>query len=326
MNIYLLLAGWGLLQMEYLTNILVFLLKFGNFYLYRLRYDADSHGNIIGLLDKETISSSIAIFKSRKIPSGFFVNRKAIGYIDASESYGGMSDIKISILTTQNYFDYLTTRKEIVVRGENEINEINTILKSKISSIRIFNRYGIYSNICYSRLLLNLKNINPLPSQETIVNDIITEYKRKEQLVIFIDGIPCSGKSSIGYLVSKQLGASFCHTFNPTDPGDNFQNLITHIRDSSDTPETTIVIVLEEIDILLYNIHNQRLRQNEDVPTSVKDKSSWSSFLDDMFLYQNIILIMTSNKSKNEIDLMDTAYLRNGRVDLYYTMSTPIIK
>jgi len=298
----------------------MFFVKVVNVYMYRIRYDNDSHGDIITILNKETFSSCITIFRSKKISSGFFVNLKSVGYINAVDCYN-LSDIKITIITTPSYFDYLTKRQEINIQREDVTNEIET---SETNSIYIYNRYGTYSNFGYSRLLLNLKKLEPLLCQESIVDEIIRQYKRKEQLVIFIDGIPCSGKSSIGYLVAKQIGGSFCHTFNPTVPGDNFHNLITQIRDNDNTFQAPIVVVLEEIDIILYNIHNNKLVENSKVSTSVKDKSSWCSFLDDMFIYQNIVLIMTSNKTKGDIDAMDTAYLRRGRVNLYFTMNTPI--
>jgi len=288
--------------------------------MYKIKYDSDNHGDMITLLNKETLSSCVTIFRTRKVSAGFFVNSKSVGYINAAECYG-LNDLKITILTTPNYFDYLTKRQEVTIRGENEIKEI---VKSESNSIYIYNRYGEYSNFGYSRLLVNLKNLEPLLCQEPIVDEIVAQYKRKEQLVVFIDGIPCSGKSSIGYLLAKEIGASFCHTFNPTVPGDNFPNLITQIRENGNTNQSPIVVVLEEVDIMLYNIHNNRLIENPKVSTSVKDKSSWSSFLDDMFIYQNIILIMTSNKTKSEIDAMDSAYLRRGRVNLYFTMNTPI--
>jgi len=233
-----------------------------------------------------------------------------------------MNDLRITIITTPKYFDYLTKRKEVTIGGENETKKI---VNPESTNIYIYNRFGEYSNFGYSRLLLNLKNLEPLLCQEPIVDEIITNYKRKEQLVVFIDGIPCSGKSSIGYLVAKQIGASFCHTFNPTVPGDNFHNLISQIRDNGNTDQSPIVVVLEEVDILLHNIHNNKVVENPKISTSVKDKSSWCSFLDDMFIYQNIVLIMTSNKSKNDIDTLDPAYLRKGRVNLYFTMNTPII-
>lgn len=322
MNIYLLLAGWGLFQSEYLIGILVFLLKFNDIYLYKLRFDTESHGDMLTLLNNETVTSSIVVLKSRKLPAGFFINWKSIGYINPGDCYS-IEGFTISIITTQNYFDHLIRKKDISVLGE---NQVKNIVAPETSNVSLFNRCGAYSNFYYSRLSLNLKNLIALPSQEPIVNDIISDYKCRDQLVVFIDGVPCSGKSSIGYLVAKNIGGAFCHTFNPTDPGDKFDNLVRCIRDLTATSESPIVVVLEEVDVLLNKIHNQTIRENHKIPTAVKDKSSWSSFLDDMFFYQNIILIMTSNKTKSEIDKMDPAYLRRGRVHSYFTMNSQIIR
>ena len=44
--------------------------------------------------------------------------------------------------------------------------------------------------------------------------------------------------------------------------------------------------------------------------------------MDDMIFYK-IIIIFTSNTSKNDIDKMDTAYLRKGRIDECFNMDTP---
>jgi hypothetical protein len=41
------------------------------------------------------------------------------------------------------------------------------------------------------------------------------------------------------------LNTSYCHTFNPTEPGDYLSNLMV---DASDDP---IVIVVEEVDVLI---------------------------------------------------------------------------
>ena len=84
--------------------------------------------------------------------------------------------------------------------------------------------------------------------------------------------------------------------------------------------EAPLIIVLEEVDILINNIHESTVRQNKDVPTSVHDKTTWSSFLDDMIFYKRLIVIMTSNTSKESIDALDTSYLREGRIHANYTM------
>ena len=173
---------------------------------------------------------------------------------------------------------------------------------------------------------MNLKNLEPLPSQQIIVDGMLNLFRKKGKVTAFIEGVPGSGKSFIGYLLAKEIGGSFCHSFNPTDPGNTFSQLINRIRDydSIDNDNIPIIIVLEEIDVLIDKIHNQKLVLNNTISTSVQDKSSWSTFLDDMFLYQNIILILTTNKTKQDIDKIDPAYLRKGRVDQFYKMDESI--
>jgi hypothetical protein len=88
----------------------------------------------------------------------------------------------------------------------------------------------------------------------------------------------------------------------------------------ADMDDNPLVVVLEEVDILLNNIHSQRVFHNKEIPTSVYNKTTWTSFLDDMFIYRKVILIMTSNTSKTEIDKLDNAYLRQGRVHASFVM------
>ena len=46
--------------------------------------------------------------------------------------------------------------------------------------------------------------------------------------------------------------------------------------------------------------------------------------MDDLILYRNVILIFTSNEDKATIDNLDPCYLRQGRVDNYYSMLEPL--
>ena len=249
------------------------------------------------------------------------MNKKCMGYIDTK---GGFSpnELLIIILTTKEYYNTLTAQRTVIANDAPK----KTNLYEKTDSIKIYERYGSYTNICYIQLLLNLKNLEPLPSQQIIVDGMLNLFRKKGKVTAFIEGVPGSGKSFIGYLLAKEIGGSFCHSFNPTDPGNTFSQLINRIRDydSIDNDNIPIIIVLEEIDVLIDKIHNQKLVLNNTISTSVQDKSSWSTFLDDMFLYQNIILILTTNKTKQDIDKIDPAYLRKGRVDQFYKMDESI--
>ena len=182
-------------------------------------------------------------------------------------------------------------------------------------------RHGSYKNIYYIPLSLDVSHINPIGAQEHITDDIIRLYKKKDRTSVFIHGVTCAGKSSIGYLVAKTLGGHFCHTFNPTHPGDSFCNLIHELNGRSEGDiAIPLVIVLEEVNEIIENIHNKSLKLHKEMPISVNDKASWCNFLDDMIFYKNIILILTSNESKEIIDAKDPAYLREGRIDAVFSM------
>jgi hypothetical protein len=150
------------------------------------------------------------------------------------------------------------------------------------------------------------------------VENIVSLFQKKGRATVFIHGISLAGKSSVGLLVAKALKGCFCHTFNPSDPGDSFYSIIDDIR-SRDT-QTPIVVTLEEANVIIRNIHTNSIPRNPKIPTSVRDKSSWSTLLDDMIFYKNIVFILTSNESKEHIDALDQAYLRKGRIDASYEM------
>jgi len=316
-DIYLLFAGFGLFQFERLFTLLVLLLKPLKIQKYSVRYDGESYGNMLNILENSCYFSEVSVLRSKKIPSGFFFNRQCIGYIHVSAQYS-VNEFDITILTTKKYYEQITVEKRVDVGVVH--NEHIDIFK-KTDAIRFFQRYGTYTNLFYSSLLLNLSHLSPLPSQQSIIDSILASFRKKNKITAFIEGVPGSGKSFIGFLLAKEIGASFCHSFNPTDPGDVFSSLISRIRNSecmiNDTP---IVVVIEEVDVMIQNIHAKSVCLHSKIPTSVKDKSSWSTFLDDMFLYQNIIVILTSNKTKQYIDTLDRAYLREGRVDEFYRM------
>jgi len=84
------------------------------------------------------------------------------------------------------------------------------------------------------------------------------------------------------------------------------------------------IIVLEEVDTIIKAIHTNTVKLNKEVPTSIYNKSTWATFLDDMIFYKNVILILTSNESKESIDSLDPAYLRKGRIHATYSMNYPL--
>jgi len=289
-------------------NIVIFIGYFFNYNYYFLIEDKETSHRILKKLGKDVITFCTKISHGKKQLTGCFIGKNCLGYID-NYAY---EDTKIYILTTPSVYESLVEHAESTIIMQQEL----VLPMKETTKIDVLMRSGNYKNIYYRTQRLDLSHINAMGDQKQIVDDIVDLYKNQGRVSVFIDGVSHAGKSSIGYIVAKQLGGKYCHTFNPSDPGDNISILLS----DANIEDAPLVLVLEEVDILLDNVHNNRIKPNKELPISVHNKSTWTSFLDDMFFYRKIILIMTSNKPKNEIDKMDMSYLRKGRIHANYSM------
>ena len=326
------MAGIGFLsQYVPITSILIVFLKLCGVSSFRIRKDRDRIKGVLKVLDNETRSSS-SIFEYGKLrPGGMFIGWRCFGYYNETSSRDECDGAEISIFTTPHYF------KSVLDKSNSECSSItfeHTIRglrgdqnapKSR-KQVSIWSRRGGYENMYYSRLKVDLSMIYPIGDQSYIVQDILEKYREKERLVVFIHGVTGAGKSSIGLLLAKELNGNYSNKFNPIDPGDSFQSLLRDIDVHEDEEQRMpFVIVMEEIDTMIEAVHKGEVVNHKKVTTMIRNKASYNTFFDDMIIYSKIILILTSNKSKEEIDKLDTSYLRNGRVNAYYTMMKPLV-
>jgi hypothetical protein len=116
-------------------------------------------------------------------------------------------------------------------------------------------------------------------------------------------------------MIASKYKGDIVLDFNPTDPGDHFSVLYNTSLSSKDKP---LIVLLDEVDSLLKKIFNGNVMKHKLVHTQVIDKPSWNKFLDyfDRLIFPYVILIMTSNRTAEEIDSMDSSFLRSGRVNL----------
>jgi len=304
------------LVFNYLPNILslcLFLLQFIDIRYYIIYAEKEKFRQIVKKISEETYFGSYKYNNGRTFPSGFFVSWYCIGHFNTMDKYEDGETIQI--LCSTSFFNKITMEPRI----ESAFTKSSTTESSVSKSIRVYNRYGTYKRFYYDYINLDLSTVEPLGKQAEIVEDISTIFNKNKRATVFINGVSYAGKSSIGYLLAKKYNGRFCHSFNPTDPGDQIAHLISIMNDGdSDVP---IIIVLEEVDVMINGIHTNSVKFNADIPTAVYNKSTWSNFLDDMIFYKNVILVLTSNTSKDKIDLLDQAYLRKGRINEYYTMN-----
>jgi len=279
---------------------------------------------VLKLLEKETRAVSSKSLNGKEVPCGYFFGPQCVGYIDNRRGYD--SDDAIHILTTTAFYKRLTeqqvaTMKPLVSASASDkpaSEKEAPVQPDEEQSIRVYSRTGSYTNFYYRSLKLNVSHIQPIGAQIPVVKNIIELYRTNGRATVFLHGVSCAGKSSIGFLVAKEVKGNFCHTFNPTDPGNTFSGMVQDTRDNGD--DAPLVVVLEEVDVILRSIHGNTLPLNPKIPTPVRDKGSWSTLLDDMIFYKNVIFILTSNESKEKLDALDPAYLRKGRVDATYEM------
>ncbi|XWV26394.1 hypothetical protein QJ857_gp0678 [Tupanvirus soda lake] len=260
--------------------------------------------NVVLALKKIPKRSTIM---SEDDPIGWIWGWPYVGYvmeIAASGNYGGSSSLHVYIYTTTKFYDSLMSpNKNDDVCNKNPIN------------ITMWTRTGNFYHLQYSKRQLDVTNFEPMENQKKPIKKIASLYEKKKHNVVYLYGEPGSGKSTVPILLAKELRASLCIAFNPTEPGDTIDLVYNSACPSHDNP---LILVFEEADIMITKIHNNHIERHKNVPTQVMDKTGFNTFLDwiDRGLYPYMILVMTSNRPVADIDYLDPSYLREGRVNL----------
>jgi len=316
--INVLLYGFGILTVvsnTFLTPLLFIIRFLLGYHYYIIRQDTEKTRAVSKMLQSATYNS-ITLFQCGNFyPDGYFVNRKCIGYYNHN-SFDSVA-VAIHIMTTPAYFEAIFESEKATVSFTSPVTELKENPPSKISTLTVFSRVGSYTHLFYSRFRIDVQGLQPMGTQAEIVSSICEHFQSKKRGVVYIHGVSGAGKSTIGLLVACRLNGSYCHTFNPTEPGDTLSQLI---RDSEPTNERPTIILIEEANMLIRAVHEETLQRHKNITTSVFSKSTFNTFFDDLILYRNVMIIMTSNEDKESIDKLDPCYLRKGRIDAYYSM------
>lgn len=263
---------------------------------------------------EKTVNTTFIYRNQQMHKSGYFFSPDCIGLYQEARF---PEDNSIVLYCSPTYFTALTKEEAKTF----EITDCDVPDQTK--TIKKYNRTGSFKNFYYVPLTIDVTGIKPLDSQGPIVDSILSLYRSKQRATVFIHGVTGAGKSTIGYLVAKALNGNYCNTFKPTDAGDCFTNLLNDVqnRSSNDTP---LIIMLDEVNIMINAIHTKTVEKHREIPIPISDKTDWTNMFDDLMFHKHVIVIMTSNQSKEEIDALDPAYLRPGRIDATFSMLSQI--
>jgi hypothetical protein len=305
-------AGFGLASFfaPLMTPFLLLFRLIGlNYYI--IRKDDEKTRTISKALQKTTMNTITLFQCGNYYPSGYFIGWQCAGFYHYSESFEGVSP-EIHMITTPSHFTKISESEKTAISFSDAINKSDS---SK--SMTIYMRSGSYTSIWYWRMRIDVSDLVPKGQQSDIVDQICENFEKRRRGVFFIHGVSGAGKSTIGLLIANRLNGTLCHTFNPTEPGDTLQYLL---RDSDPTNETPTIILIEEANTLIRNVHGDSIQKHKNITTCVHNKSTYNTFMDDLILYRNVLFILTSNESRESIDALDPCYLRKGRVHGHYSM------
>lgn len=302
-----------------LLHQILFVLTYFEIYLKVVSQDREKVLCVLKSIEKNARSTFSKVDKGTTRPYGAYMGRVAghvfVGLV-TSESKGardGVCSDVVYVVACKRALDILLECDQ--AGPDNQKPDGEKAAEERF--LTIYDREGPFQFLYYSSRRLQVTRVaKPRPQQKTIVDDIVAKFNAHGHHTSFIYGKPGSGKTTIALLAAMATNGTFCKTFNPTDPGDTLINLYNIVEPTREKP---LVLLLDEVDTMVRSIH-VGVAQHPEVPIMVRDKTTFNRFLDDLnLMWDNVIVVMTSNVSKSDIDSMDESYLRYGRVDDCYT-------
>lgn len=305
-NTYSFLLYMAIVNMNHYFSIikpfLLLFLKLFNIHMYRI----NNKEKII--LINSDIGKCICSDYSNDNPNGIIIPRHLKYLVIATH---GTQSNSIYIFTSKKNMDFFNKHEK-----KHKIEKIYTnVIEKKDNTISYWDRNGDYNYFEYTKRNIYINDFSFTTEQRQIYENIMEIYNNKNNVKCFIYGKPGSGKTFISYLMARELNCYLCDSFNPTQPSDYLSNLYNRVSPNAKKP---LILLLDEIDVLIHNIHYEKIAPHKNNTIQVFNKMTWNHFIDkiDYGMFPNLILILCSNITSREINRIDPCYLREGRIDL----------
>jgi len=278
-------------------------------------------------INKEKVNSIIQNIKhdyafkydDNNEPFGLLIHKNTKWYIPCYVCWISESEYEKTIIIFSGAY-----RQKVLISSSNTTDSLYLVhtepsTDTNQNTIEYYSGYGTYQYIRYmSRYITITQDYSGI--QKQIAESIIQSYNKHKHVVSYIYGDIGKGKTMLCYLLAKELEGSLCDTFTPTNPGSYFEDLYTQVSPTKNKP---FILLLDEIDIMLEQIHKQKIIQHKNISTQIHDKTTWNRFFDNIQrgMYPYLIVILCSNISNTSISRQyNPCYLRKGRIDLTFNL------
>lgn len=297
---------------SFLCSIWIFIFsKYYSYYVFDSVSDPINTSTLLKKIKKnDGFISQLTIRDGSKEPSGVCMNYKE-RYICYVHNYN----------VSNNFNSKMNSRIYIIGKCPIEIKAITNINKDDDSDnsndfVKLYLSSQYHDGI-FKEISLPFKNFEPYDCQQKIMEQIIDNYRSNKFFICrsLIYGEPKKGKSFIGKLLAHEFKSAYCFDVKLDNPGTQILNLWNTFKPEENRP---LIIQIDEFDILIKKCHEQSIKPKHDwMRTMVYDKQSYNSFLSEYLIcLPYVIYLFTMNSKPEEINKLDTSYIRENRIDV----------
>lgn len=281
---------------------------------------------LLQFLCKHCVCTNKQYIGRDEMPSGLCISKYGIVYVQHVESMSGFTTADNA--RTQVWM-YMVKSRWIYIREQMNLTRIGGSSHNNSAGAVINHfakdRYGSFKG---RPSVIDSARV-PTVEQARVISQIAAAYRQFNRVIVFVSGPPCTGKTTLGLLLAREMTAHYTDEFDPCGRGHDFNALYAMANPGYAKP---LVVCIEEADTMIKDVfvpdptrHPMSGMMDED--RLVRNKRTYNMWIDriqNRFPY--VILLLTSNRPKEFVDSIDRCVLAPHRVHVCAELSVSLLE